>query len=89
MICPASDAIGVSLCIIDSVRIHFQWLITYLTLNRGMYSMTAKEDLDGSGRHAIYDQKGNVETHNMILWVPISMDHQEQTCTSQSKSSVV
>ena len=52
--------------------------------------MTAKEGLDdGSGRHAIYDQKGNVETHNTILWVPISMDHQEQTCTSQSESSVV
>ena len=55
--------------------------------------MTAKEGLDGYGRHAIYDQKGNVETHNMILWmrvpIDVSKDHQEQTCTSSSESSVV
>ena len=55
--------------------------------------MTAKEGLDGSGRHAFYDQKGNVETHNMILWmwvpIDVSKDHQEQPCTSSSVSSVV
>ena len=38
-----------------------------LKLQPGTYRMSAKESLDGSGRHAIYDQKGNVETHNMIL----------------------
>ena len=88
MIRPASDAIGVSLIsIIDSVQIHFQWLITHLMLKPGIYTMTAKEGLDGSGRHVIYDQKGNVETHNMILWmwvpIDVSMDLHEQTCTTE------
>ena len=23
----------------------------------------------GSGRHSVYDQKGNVHTHNMIMWM--------------------
>ena len=56
--------------------------------------MTAKEGLDGSGRHAIYDPKGNVETHNMILWmwVPIQVskdDQVEQPSTSTSESGVI
>ena len=52
--------------------------------------MTTKEGLAGSG---IYDQKGNVEIHSMILWmwvpIDVSMDHQEQSCTNQRESSVV
>ena len=37
--------------------------------------MVAKEGLDGSGRHAVYNQIGNVETHNMVIWmwVPLSV----------------
>ena len=37
--------------------------------------MTAKEGLDGSGRHAVYDQLGNVQTHNIIIWmwVPLQL----------------
>ena len=37
--------------------------------------MVAKKGLDGSGRHAIYNQLGNVETHHMIIWmwVPFSV----------------
>lgn len=27
--------------------------------------MTAKEGLDGSGQHAVYDQLSNVQTHNI------------------------
>ena len=55
--------------------------------------MTAKEGL-GSGKHAIYDQKGNVETHNMILWmwvpIQVSKDGQvEQPSTSTSERGVV
>ena len=51
--------------------------------------MSAKEGLDGSGRYAIYDQKGNVETHNMILWmwVPLEVSKdldQDQPSTCQS-----
>ena len=50
-----------------SVQIHFKRLITLLGIafQPGSYTMVAKEGLDGSGRHAIYNQLGNVETHNM------------------------
>ena len=56
--------------------------------------MSAKEGLDGSGRHAIYDQKGNVETHNMILWVWVPLEvskdlDQDQPSTSTSQSNVI
>ena len=37
--------------------------------------MVAKEGLNGSGRHVIcmYNQLGNVETHNTIIWTLITM----------------
>ena len=57
---------GVSENLCESVRIHFQRLIGILGLQPGTYRMSAREGLDGSGRH---DQKGNVDTHNMILWM--------------------
>ena len=80
---------GVSVNLCESVRIHFQRLIGILGLQPGTYRMSAKEGLDGSGRHAIYDQKGTVETHNMILWmwVPLEVSKdldQDQPSTSQS-----
>ena len=80
---------GVSVNLCESVQIHFQRLIEILGLQPGTYRMSAKEGLDGSGRHAIYDQKGNVETHNMILWmwVPLEVSKdldQDQPSTSQS-----
>ena len=36
--------------------------------------MKVKEGLDGSGRHSVYDQKGNVETHNMIMWMWVALE---------------
>ena len=80
---------GVSVNLCESVLIHFQRLIGILGLQPGTYRMSAKEGLDGSERHAIYDQKGNVETHNMILWmwVPLEVSKdldQDQPSTSQS-----
>ena len=67
--------LGVSVKLFESVQIHFQRLIGMLKLQPGTYRMSAKEGLDGSGRHAIYDQKGNAETHIMILctWVPLEV----------------
>ena len=44
---------GVSVNLCESVRIHFQRLIGILGLQPGTYRMSAKEGLDGSGRHAI------------------------------------
>ena len=39
--------------------------------------MKAKEGLDGSGRHSVYNQQGlgSIESHNMIIWmwVPIEL----------------
>ena len=60
---------GVSLRVKDSVQLHFQRLIMQLGLEPGKYTMKVKEGLDGSGRHSVYDQKGNVQTHNMIMWM--------------------
>ena len=67
-LCPDSGS-GVSLSLIESVKIHLQRLITLLRLQPGRYSLTAKEGLDGSGRHAVYDQLGNAQTHNIIIWI--------------------
>ena len=85
---------GVSVNLCESVRIYFQRFIGMLGLQPGTYRMSAKEGLDGSGRHAIYDQKGNVETHNMILWmwVPLEVSKdldEDQPSTSMSQSNVI
>ena len=44
-------------------------------MHPGSYTMVVKEGLDGSGRHVIcmYNQLGNVETHNTIIWTLITM----------------
>eukprot|EP00731_Ephydatia_muelleri_P014210 Em0007g1520a len=86
--------LGVSLKLIESVQTHFQRLIGMLKLQPGTYRMSAKEGLDGSGRHAIYDQKGNVETHIMILctWVPLEVStvlDLDRPSTSTSQSNVI
>ena len=84
----------VSLKLIESVQNHFQRLIGMLKLQPGTYRMSAKEGLDGSGRHAIYDQKGNVETHIRILctWVPLEVStvlDLDRPSTSTSQSNVI
>ena len=60
----------------ESVQLHFQSLIQQLGLQPGKYTMTVKEGLDGSGRHIVhvYDQKGNVQTHNMIMWMWVALE---------------
>ena len=94
VLCPDSGS-GVSLSLIESVKCHFQRLITLLHLQPGRYSMTAKEGLDGSGRHAVYDQLGNVQTHNIIIWmwVPLHLsknsDQHQHACTSKSTESEI
>ena len=35
--------------------------------------MTVK-GLNGSGRHSVYDQKANVQTHNMIMWMWVALE---------------
>ena len=37
--------------------------------------MKAKEGLDGSGRHSVYNQQGSIESYNMIIWmwVPLQL----------------
>lgn len=56
--------------------------------------MSVKEGLDRSERHAIYDQKGNIETHNIILWMCVPLEvskdlDQDQPSTSTSQSNVI
>ena len=79
-----SEVMGVSFSLVASVQIHFKRLITLLgiALQPGSYTMVTKEGLDGSGRHAIYNQLGNVETHNMIIWmwVPLSVSQSQDEC---------
>ena len=65
---------GVSINVKESVHLHFQRLIQQLGLQPGKYTMTVKEGLDGSGRHSVYDQKGNVQTHNMIMWMWVALE---------------
>ena len=61
-----------------------------LGLQPGKYRMSAKEGLDGSGRHAIYDQKGNVETHKILwIWVPLEVSKNLDQGTSMSHSNVI
>ena len=93
-LCPESGS-GVLMSPIESVKLHFQRLIILLHLQPGRYSMTAKEGLDGSGRHAVYDQLGNVQTHNIIIWmwVPLQLsknsDQHLHACTSKSTESEI
>eukprot|EP00731_Ephydatia_muelleri_P028943 Em0020g587a len=65
---------GVSISVKESVQLHFRRLIQQLGLQPGKYTMTVKEGLDGSGRHSVYDQKGNVQTHNMIVWMWVALE---------------
>ena len=65
---------GVSISVKKSVKLHFQRLIQQLGLQPGKYTMIVKERLDGSGRHSVYDQKGNAQTHNMIMWMWVALE---------------
>ena len=80
---------GVSLSIIESVKIHFLRLIQLLSLQAGRYTLKAKEGLDGSGRHNIYDQQGSYDTNNMIIWmwVPLSLSKDVLPMASPSQPS--
>ena len=53
--------------------------------------MKAKEGLDGSGRHSVYNQQGqgSIESHNMIIWmwVPLDLAMVDQPSTSTCSSS--
>ena len=65
---------GVSISVKESVQLHFQRLIQQLGLQPGKYTMTVKEGLNGSGKHSVFDQKGNVQTHNMIMWMWVALE---------------
>ena len=65
---------GVSISVKESVQLHIRRLIQQLGLQPGKYTMTVKEGLDGSGRHSVHDQKGNVQTHNMIVWMWVALE---------------
>ena len=65
---------GVPISVRESIQLHFQRLIQQLGLQPGKYTMTVKEGLDGSGRHSVYDQKGNVQTHTMIMWMWVALE---------------
>ena len=69
------DVPGVSLSLTKSVVVHFDRIIKLFQLQPGSYMMKAKEGLDGSGRHSLYNQQGSVESHNMIIWmwVPLQL----------------
>ena len=66
--------LGVSISVKESVQLHFQRLIQQLGLQPGKYTMTVKEGLNGSGKHSVFDQKGNVQTHNMIMWMWVALE---------------
>ena len=57
-IAPLSDVPGVCISLQESVMIHFERLIKLLQLQPGTYLVKAKEGLDGSGRHSVYNQQG-------------------------------
>ena len=56
--------------------IHFERLIKLLQLQPGTYLVKAKEGLDGSGRHSVYNQQGlgSIESHNMIIWMWVPLE---------------
>lgn len=56
--------------------IHFERLIKLLQLQPGTYLMKAKEGIDGSGRHSVYNQQGqgSIESHNMIIWMWVPLE---------------
>lgn len=57
--------------------------------------MTAKERLDKPGRHAVYDQLGNVQTHNTMVWMWVLLqlsknsDQDLHACTPTSTESEI
>ena len=57
-IAPLSDVPGVCRSLQESVMIHFKRLNKLLQLQPGTYLVKAKEGLDGSGRHSVYNQQG-------------------------------
>ena len=59
--------------------------------------MRARDGLDGSGRHSVYNQQGSFESHHMIMWmwVPLQLAKDssdmamidELTCSTSSTGS--
>ncbi|KAL5503064.1 hypothetical protein EMCRGX_G009955 [Ephydatia muelleri] len=92
-----SEVPGVILSLTKSVVVHFERLVKLLQLQPGSYIMKVKEGLDGSGRHSVYNQQGNFESHNMIIWmwVPLQLAKDssdvamtdELTCSTSSTGS--
>eukprot|EP00731_Ephydatia_muelleri_P007037 Em0003g1285a len=92
-----SEIPGVILSLTKSVVVHFERLVKLLQLQPGSYIMKAKEDLDGSGRHSVYNQQGSFESHNMIIWMWVSLQLakdssdvamiDELTCSTSSTGS--
>ena len=92
-----SEVLGVILSLTKSVVVHFERLVKLLQLQPGSYIMKAKEGLDGSGRHSVYNQQGSFESHNMIIWmwVPLQLAKDssyvamidELTCSTSSTGS--
>ena len=92
-----SELPGVILSLTKSVVVHFERLVKLLQLQSGSYIMKAKEGLDGSGRHSVYNQQGSFESHNMIIWmwVPLQLAKDssdvamidELTCSTSSTGS--
>ena len=84
LITPQIDSLSKVTGVLFSLVASAERLITLLgiALQPGSYTMVAKEGLDGSERHAIYNQLGNVETHNMIIWmwVPLSVSQSQGEC---------
>ena len=59
----------------DALNKHFiRFFEDHSELSASKYKVLIKDGCDGSGRHSIYNQKGNSKTHNMVLYMFVVLE---------------
>ena len=80
MLMPKKDILprsltGIKYCYKDALINHFKrFFEIHSDFKATNYKVIIKDGCDGSGRHSIYNQQGNVQTHNMLLYMFVVLE---------------
>ena len=70
-----SSLIGVKYYYKDAIINHFlRFFEGHPDFSASNYKVIIKDGCDGSGRHSIYNQEGNVKTYNMLLYMFVVLE---------------
>ena len=86
--------VGIKYLYKDALHSHFsRFFELHPEFKSTNYKVTIKDGCDGSGRHSIYNQQGNVQVHNIISYMFVVIDIYERkenpSDSSQSQYSLI